>query len=118
MHDTALEARVLKGRHRLLEALALQLVVPTVGFVRRGEMREHSVADDPAMEVDAAPEVEHVGIMHADTVHAGLDRHMVPADHAQLDRPLAVRQGELERVDGGHDLMLEQRIDRRDGGLA
>ena len=118
VHDTAFEPGVAHGGDRLVEALALELVVPAIGLVGRREVREHAVALDAAMEIDAAAKIDDIGIVHADAVHARLDSHVVLAHHAKAHRALPIGERELRGIDGRHEAMLEQCVDRGQGRLA
>ena len=111
VNDAAFKAGVLHGGDRLVKALALKLVVPTALLAGGGEMREHAVALDAAMEVNRTAKLNHIRVVHADTIHTRLDSHVVLADLAQLRRALAIGKSELEGVDRRHDVVLEQQVD-------
>ena len=106
------------GGHRLIKPLALQLVIPAIDLVSSGEVREHTVARKSAMEIDAPPEVDNLRVMHANTIHTGLDGEMILADLTRLDSALAICQRKLRRVHRRHDLVLEQQRNGLDGRLA
>ena len=115
MHDAALVPGVTHRRDSLIETRALELVVPPVDVVRGGEMGEDAVAGYAAVEIYLAPEVQNIGVMHADAVHPRLNRHMVFAHTSELHGALAIRHRKFGRVQRWHDLVLEQRVDCSEG---
>lgn len=69
------------------------------------------------MEVDAAPELHRLRVVDPDAVHARLQCQVVPAHRARLDGALPVGERELDRVQRGHDVVLEQDGDGLDRGF-
>ena len=85
--EPGVEPRATKGLDRLAEAVELQGEVPVVEHVGGGEVREGARALQPAMEVDRAPQLHHVGSAHTDARHARVDgkvvsRHAMPASRS------------------------------------
>ena len=107
MHDPRVETRIAQAGDRLGKTLALQLMVPSVRLIGRGEMRERAVALQPRVEVDAPAEVHDLGVVHADAVHAGVDGHVVLAHLAQACGALPISPREFRRIDGRHDIEFQ-----------
>ena len=95
MHNSRIKARLAQAGDRLGEPLALQLMVPSIGFVGSREMRERAVALQPGMKVDAASEIDGLRIVHANSIHARVDGHVVLAHLAKARRPLTICPCEL-----------------------
>ena len=111
MHDAGVDARRTQRLDCLDVALRLDVEVERFRAIRRGEVREHALKLERAMEADLMHEVHHFVPAHADAVHARVDGQMVRRAQPHGVRGLRILDGELGRVHRRHDLVGKQQRD-------
>ena len=70
------------------------------------------------MEIDITAELENIGIVHANPVHAGLDCEVVLANRTRSHSALTIGERKLDGIDGRHDVLLDKLRNRGYGRLA
>ena len=95
MHDAGVYARRAQPLDGFDVALRLDMKVKRFRAVCRGEVREHALKLERAVEADLVHEVHHFVPADADTVHARVDGQMVRRAQPHGIRGLRIFDGEL-----------------------
>ena len=111
VHDTGVDARRAQPLDGLDVAFRLDMEVERFRAIRRGEVREHALKLERAMEADLVHEVHHFVPAHADAVHARVDGQMIRRAQPHGVCSLRILDGELGRVHRRHDLVGKQQRD-------
>ena len=95
MHDAGVYARRAQSLDGFDVALRLDVEVERFRAVCRGEVREHALELERAMEADLVHEVHHFVPAHADAVHARVDGQMIRRAQTHGVCGLGIFDGEL-----------------------